>query len=614
MDSQTPTRMPIVREEDILLLATILEGKRRHRFSPTYSFSVTITENNRRDRSAKSPRPHGHYLTVVASLFTGGGGGIRTPETLSSLTVFKTAGFNRSPTPPPPILTCPSPDFPRLCANQRSSATPRQSRPLARHSDLANQPAFRRFGVAHQQQHQNHTRERNQPGQDHQRIEQVRAGGDSRIRDVASQLENQDRSDGRSRSAEAAHRSYRLALEQVRRQHIGDGREARVEKCGEPKQKRQQAQVYREHRGNQQRHPDSAQNHQRFSRFPHRPAALDEIPRRHPAEKIAQIRGDERNPHRDQPALQRDAFGHQINREPIRDKEKDRIGEGSRNNRAPGLRKLQQIAPSRPRASFISAVLRIRENHLPLGFADPRVLPRRVIEAAPSDQPEKPEQPWRDERRRQSPSRVQRQHNERRDGPADRGSAVKQRRRQPALVFGKPFRNRFRRARPIPRFPRAEKKPKAQKTVKASRQRRQNRNDRIPQNRKRQPAFGSDAVHQSSAQCLTNGIRHAKRHHAVGVIGVRPVKILLETRSQQRKRLPVNIIDDRGRKQNSANPPAQRRDGAPSVEIRMRRAGARGSLHYRVDADKGSAAIGHADAASFDNVAGFSKADDCLSK
>ena len=35
----------------------------------------------------------------------GGGGGIRTPEALSSLTVFKTAGFNRSPTPPFLILT-----------------------------------------------------------------------------------------------------------------------------------------------------------------------------------------------------------------------------------------------------------------------------------------------------------------------------------------------------------------------------------------------------------------------------------------------------------------------------------------------------------------------------
>ena len=32
--------------------------------------------------------------------FNGGGGGIRTPEALSSLTVFKTAAFNHSATPP----------------------------------------------------------------------------------------------------------------------------------------------------------------------------------------------------------------------------------------------------------------------------------------------------------------------------------------------------------------------------------------------------------------------------------------------------------------------------------------------------------------------------------
>src|SRR5713101_2457902 len=41
----------------------------------------------------------------VRSGLGGGGGGIRTPETLSGLTVFKTAGFNHSPTPPPPSLT-----------------------------------------------------------------------------------------------------------------------------------------------------------------------------------------------------------------------------------------------------------------------------------------------------------------------------------------------------------------------------------------------------------------------------------------------------------------------------------------------------------------------------
>ena len=34
------------------------------------------------------------------SKIDGGGGGIRTPGTLSGPTVFKTAGLNRSPTPP----------------------------------------------------------------------------------------------------------------------------------------------------------------------------------------------------------------------------------------------------------------------------------------------------------------------------------------------------------------------------------------------------------------------------------------------------------------------------------------------------------------------------------
>jgi hypothetical protein len=42
----------------------------------------------------------------------GGGRGIRTPERVTPLTVFKTAGFNHSPIPPIPIL----PDFIRLRA------------------------------------------------------------------------------------------------------------------------------------------------------------------------------------------------------------------------------------------------------------------------------------------------------------------------------------------------------------------------------------------------------------------------------------------------------------------------------------------------------------------
>jgi hypothetical protein len=54
-----------------------------------------------RDHSRLRHRPTSNFLS------DGGGGGIRTPETLSGLTVFKTAGFNRSPTPPFLILTDP---------------------------------------------------------------------------------------------------------------------------------------------------------------------------------------------------------------------------------------------------------------------------------------------------------------------------------------------------------------------------------------------------------------------------------------------------------------------------------------------------------------------------
>src|SRR5690349_24164845 len=55
-------------------------------------------------------------LTPMLLVLSGGGGGLRTTETLSSLTVFKTAGFNRSPTTPFLILTY-SATYRRFCDN-----------------------------------------------------------------------------------------------------------------------------------------------------------------------------------------------------------------------------------------------------------------------------------------------------------------------------------------------------------------------------------------------------------------------------------------------------------------------------------------------------------------
>jgi hypothetical protein len=60
-------------------------------------------------RSAQKCNPCLRYVLLPmcpgrTPVVGGGGGGIRTPETLSGLTVFKTAGFNRSPTPPSRIV------------------------------------------------------------------------------------------------------------------------------------------------------------------------------------------------------------------------------------------------------------------------------------------------------------------------------------------------------------------------------------------------------------------------------------------------------------------------------------------------------------------------------
>ena len=49
-------------------------------------------------------------------------------------------------------------------------------------SDFADKSLLRRACVSHQQQHENHPDKRNRPGKYHQRVEQVRAGRDARVR------------------------------------------------------------------------------------------------------------------------------------------------------------------------------------------------------------------------------------------------------------------------------------------------------------------------------------------------------------------------------------------------------------------------------------------------
>ena len=115
--------------------------------------------------------------------------------------------------------------------------------------------------------------------------------------------------------------------------------------------------------------------------------------------------------------------------------------------------------------------------------------------------------------------------------------------------------------------PGAQKKSKSQETCIASGERRKNRNDRIPQNGNRQTKFCSDAIQEPAADGLANRVGHAKSHYDIGVIGVGPVVFHLEIGSEERESLAVHVIDDRGGKQDSSNPPSQTVNRASSSGI-----------------------------------------------
>src|SRR5436189_185251 len=71
------------------------------------------------------------------------------------------------------------------------------------------------------------------------------------------------------------------------------------------------------------------------------PAALDERARPAAAEKISEIGRQKRYPEREQAVLQCEAARHEINGEPVRDEEPDRIGQRLADDDAPGLRQTE---------------------------------------------------------------------------------------------------------------------------------------------------------------------------------------------------------------------------------------------------------------------------------
>src|SRR5215468_9522495 len=110
-------------------------------------------------------------------------------------------------------------------------------------------------------------------------------------------------------------------------------------------------------------------------------------------------------------------------------------------------------------------------NQLAFFGAKPRMPFRQIEHPSPNDQPEKPQQSRQNKRRTPSPPKINPHRKNRSDRAANRRSAVKKRRRHSSFLLRKPFRNCFRRSRPIRGFPRPQQKTERRETVKATRQR-----------------------------------------------------------------------------------------------------------------------------------------------
>src|SRR5581483_9980399 len=104
---------------------------------------------------------------------------------------------------------------------------------------------------------------------------------------------------------------------------------------------------------------------------------------------------------------------------------------------------------------------------------------RPMVENQPTRQPHKAEYARDHERGLPSPTEVDRQNPEWSEGASERRTTVEQRRREPTFASRKPFRDGFRRGRPIRGFRRTQQKPKSHETQKATRQRGCDRYHRI---------------------------------------------------------------------------------------------------------------------------------------
>ena len=181
-----------------------------------------------------------------------------------------------------------------------------------------------------------------------------------------------------------------------------------------------------------------------------------------------------------------------------------------------------------------------------------------IVEPAKEQQPEEAERTRQQEcRPPRAESLEQSDDQKRRDCGTDGRPAVEKRHRPTAFTPGKPFRHGFGRARPVASLAGAKQEAEEAERPQACRERRQHGCDRVERNGHAETGTRADRVEEPAGASLAERVSDPERDDDEREVRVVPVVMILQRRSKDAERLPIDVIDDRGEKEEGADPPAQ---------------------------------------------------------
>ncbi len=232
------------------------------------------------------------------------------------------------------------------------------------------------------------------------------------------------------------------------------------------------------------------------------------------------------------------------NRKPVCDEKPHWIGQSFPDDDAPGFRHAQHGSP-RHRAFHIGV-------HVSGAWSC-------SIREPEQDQPQKPETSGNEEYRTPASERMvgpedQRGCNRR---TCSRATVVK-RDSPSALARGEPLGDNLRRTRPVARFSQTEKKPKGAEAAKSRGQRGKHRCGRVEQDGDTQPLPRADPIEKPAHSSLADRVRDSERDDKQREVRVRPLVLSLDERREDAQCLTVNVVDDRRKKKEDSDVPAQR--------------------------------------------------------